>query len=141
MDGAHFFVLLFCSTCRVIYYGRGSAEASQLPVSPSPDGECQPDSQHAHTETRTGRPLTRGTKRGESAYTHRVPVTLFPRTAVNLHTHTRAETHARARTQHEATHGDKKQQLQLSRHLSVLTRELATILFLLSPSFSEYYSL
>lgn len=49
MDGAHFFVLLFCSTCRVIYYGRGSAEASQFPVSPCPDGASQSASQHANT--------------------------------------------------------------------------------------------
>lgn len=63
MDGAHFFVLLFCSTCRVIYYGRGSAEASQLPVSPSPDGECQPDSQHAHAQTHTH--ALEGHSRGE----------------------------------------------------------------------------
>lgn len=78
MDGAHFFVLLFCSTCRVICYGRGSTEASQFPVSPGPGGANQ-SALNTHWKD---------THRGDEAWTKcaNAPST-------GTHTHTVSESH------------------------------------------------
>lgn len=96
MDGAHFFVLLFCSTCRVIYYGRGSAEASQFPVSSCPDGASQPASQHTNMHWKDTRRGERGVEEvckrtiGGHECTHSVPVTITRQTSVKncMRTHT-----------------------------------------------------